>query len=77
MTNKNKMLQLVLSDTNLNATYKYNAKEYLTIESALKSDNPIVVTVDKIIKGLKEDSDKSTFKETYNEIINYLNQNLT
>jgi len=76
MTNQNKMLQLVLSDTNLNEKYKYNPKEYLTIESALKSDNPVVVTVAKIIKGVKEGSDKSTFKETYNEIINYLNQNL-
>ena len=43
---------------------------------ALKSDNPIVITVAKIITGVKGNSDKGTFKETYNEIIGYLNQNL-
>jgi len=76
MSNQNKMLQLVLSDEKLSSMYEYNAADYLTIIDALKSNNPVVVTVAKIITGVKGNSDKGTFKETYNEIIGYLNQNL-
>ena len=76
MSNQNKMLQLVLSDEKLSSMYDYNASDYVTVTDALKSENPIVVTVAKIINGVKGNSDKGTFKETYNEIIGYLNQNL-
>lgn len=76
MNNQNKMLQLVLSDDTLSSFYEYEPKEYQTIEEALESDNPIVVTVAKIIQGVAGNSDKATFKETYNQVIYYLNQNI-
>ncbi|MCW2260111.1 MULTISPECIES: hypothetical protein [Sphingobacterium] len=76
MNNKNKMLHLVLSDEKLSFFYEYNSDEYTTIENALNSENPIVVTVAKIIEGIDGNPDKGVYKETYNEIINYLNQNI-
>lgn len=76
MTNKDKMLQLVLSDDKLSSFYDYNAEKFPTIEDALNSENPIVVTVAKIIEGIAGTSDIAVFKETYNEVINYLNKNL-
>lgn len=76
MNNQNKMLQLVLSDEKLMTFYKYNIEDFSTIELALKSENAIVVSVAKIINRIKGSADKGTFKETYNEIISYLNQNI-
>lgn len=77
MNNKDKMLQLVLSDEKLISAYDYKIEEFLTTKDALNSENPIVVTVAKIIHGIERNStDKGAFKETYNEIINYLNQNI-
>ncbi|MDR3046979.1 MAG: hypothetical protein LBU51_05100 [Bacteroidales bacterium] len=76
MSNEDKMLQLVLSDTNLSSFYEYNADEFTTIEDALRADNPIVVAVAKIIRGVRGNSDKSIQREVYNEVINYLNNNL-
>ncbi len=76
MNNKDKMLQLVLSDEKLSTFYEFNADDFPTIEDALISENPIVVTVAKIIKGVAGSSDRGVFKEIYNEVINYLNQNI-
>jgi hypothetical protein len=76
MSNEDKMLQLVLSDTNLCSVYKYDADDFQTIKDALKSDIPVVVAVAKIIRSINGNSDKSNQKEVYNEVFNYLNQNL-
>lgn len=76
MTNKNKMLQLVLSDEKLISFYEYNASDFQTIDVALKSENPIVVAVAKIIQGVSMNPTSGNYKETYNEVINYLNKNL-
>lgn len=76
MNNKDKMLQLVLSDDKLSSFYEYDAEEFLTIEDALNSENPVIVVVAKIIQGVAGSPDKGIFKETYNEVINYLNQNI-
>lgn len=76
MTNQDKMLQLVLSDEKLKSSFEYNAEEYRTLKDALNSENSIVVAVAKIIQGVGKDSDKGVFKETYNEVVNYLNQNI-
>lgn len=73
---KNKMLQLVLSENNLRALFNYNPDEIQTIDDALKCDNVIVVAVAKIINGIDGRSDKSLHKELYNEVFNYLNQNI-
>ena len=76
MNNEDKMLQLVLSENNLRTYYEYDIEDFLTIEDALKADNPIVVATAKIIRSICESSDKSAQKEVYNEVFNYLNNNL-
>ena len=78
MSNEDKMLQLVLSDNNLSSFYEYNANDFQTIDDALDSENPIVVTVAKIIRGLQNNlfADISQHKETYTETFNYLKNNL-
>lgn len=76
MNNNDKMLQLVLSDEKLKSFYNYNPKDYQNLHDALKADNPIVVAVGKIILEVGGNSDKSVFRETYNEVVNYLNNNI-
>lgn len=76
MSNEDKMLQLVLSDKNLSSLYEYNPDEYPTIEYALKADNPVVVAVAKIIRGVDSKLNKGIHKEIYTEVFNYLNNNL-
>ena len=76
MSNNDKMLQLVLSDNALSSYYKYDADEYPTIEEGLRSKKPIVVAVSKIIDGISSKSDRSAYKETYNDVVNYLNLNI-
>lgn len=76
MNNKDKMLQLVLSDEKLSTLYEFNADDFPSIKHALNSDNPIVVVVAKIIQGVNGSPSKSSFKEVYNELVNYLNNNL-
>lgn len=72
-TNSDKMLQIVLSDKNLIAYGKYNIEDYETIDQALNSDNLIVVAVAKIINGLRRNSSEN---EIYNEVSNYLKNNI-
>lgn len=76
MNNKDKMLQLVLSDEKLISFYNYNPKDYPTVSLALKSDNPVVVVVAKIIDRVSWNTDSSSNKELYSEIFQYLNQNI-
>jgi hypothetical protein len=77
MSNEDKMLQLVLSDTNLSSFYKYNAEDYQSVSDALQSDNTIVVAVAKIIRGVSGIGFyNGNKKEIYQEVFNYLNQNL-
>lgn len=76
MSNEDKMLQLVLSDNNLSSYFEYNSAEFMTIKDALQSENPVVVAVAKIIRGINGRSGKSLHKEVYNEVFNYLNQNM-
>jgi hypothetical protein len=76
MSNEDKMLRIILSDSKLSSYYEYNAGDFPTIECALRADNPIIVAVAKIIRGLNGSFDKSIQKEIYNEVFNYLNQNI-
>jgi hypothetical protein len=76
MSNEDKMLTLVLSDKNLSSFYKYDADDFQTIKVALQSDNPAVVAVAKIIRGINGSAERSIQKEVYNEVFNYLNQNM-
>lgn len=72
-TNSDRMLQIVLSDEKLVAYAEYDFADYQTIDQALSSDNPIVVAVAKIINGLRC---KNSDKEIYNEVSNYLKNNI-
>lgn len=72
-TNSDRMLKIVLSDEKLIAYGEYNIADYETIDQALASDNATVVAVAKIIKGL---SNKLSENEIYNEVSNYLKNNL-
>ena len=76
MNNEDKMLQLVLSDNNLSSFYEYNSEDYQSVSDALQSDNTIVVAIAKIIRGVARNSDKGIQKSVYQEVFNYLNQNL-
>ena len=72
-TNRDRMLQIVLSDEKLIAYGEYNATDYETIDQALASDNAYVVTVAKIINRLRN---RSSENEIYIEVSNYLKNNL-
>ena len=76
MSNEDKMLQLVLSDNNLSSFYEYNVEDFLTVQDALQADNPVIVAIAKIIRGVSGNSDKGNQKSVYQEVFNYLNQNL-
>lgn len=72
-TNSDRMLQTVLNDEKLIAYGEYNVADYETIDQALNADNPVVVAVAKIINGLRRNSSEN---EIYNEVSNYLKNNI-
>lgn len=72
-TNSDRMLQIVLSDEKLISYGEYNVADYETIDQALNADNPVVVAVAKIINGLRK---RSSENEIYNEVSNYLKNNI-
>lgn len=72
-TNSDRVLQTILSDEKLIAYGEYNVADYETIDQALNADNPIVVAVAKIINGLRRNSSEN---EIYNEVSNYLKNNI-
>jgi len=72
-TNGDRMLQVVLNDSVLAMYGEYSPSDYETIEEAVASEKPIVVAVAKMIQGLQR---KSNDKEIYNEVNNYLRNNL-
>ncbi len=73
LTNGDKILQAVLSDQRLSEYAEYSPAEFETISEALDSDNPFVCAIAKIIDGNQR---KSTEKEIYNEVSNYLKQTI-
>ena len=76
MTQKDKMLHMVLSDPKLREAYGYSTDDVESIYDALNSKNAIVVTVAKIIKELNGSTDPSEVKRVYKTIFTYLNNNL-
>lgn len=76
MTQKDKMLHMVLSDPKLREAYGYSDDDYVTIYDALNSNNAIVVAVAKIIKELNGSDDPSEIKRVYKTVFTYLNNNL-
>ena len=76
MTNKERMLHMVLDDKKLQELYEYDKSEYEDLYSALNSDNVVVAAVARIIKNLDGSTDESDQKKVYMTEFNYINDNL-
>lgn len=76
MTNKERMLHMVLDDTKLQELYDYDQSEYEDLYTALNSDNVVVASVARIIKELDGSIDESVQKKVYKTIFSYINDNL-
>lgn len=76
MTNKERMLHMVLDDTKLQELYDYDQSEYEDLYRALNSDNVVVASVARIIKELDGSTDESVQKKVYKTIFSYINDNL-
>lgn len=76
MTNKERMLHMVLDNGKLQDEYKYDESDYEDLYSALNSDNVVVATVARIIKDLDGSDEESVQKKVYKTIVQYLNSNL-
>ena len=76
MTNKERMLHMVLDDTKLQELYDYDQSEYEDLYTALNSDNVVVASVARIIKELYGSTDESVQKKVYMTVFNYINENL-
>lgn len=76
MTNKERMLHMVLDDTKLQELYDYDQSEYEDLYAALNSDNVVVASVARIIKELDGSTDESVQKKVYMTVFNYINENL-
>ena len=75
MTNKERMLQMVLDDTKLQETYGYDKSEYEDMYTAINSQNVVVAAVARIIKELDGSTDESDLKKVYMTVFNYINDN--
>lgn len=76
MTNKERMLHMVLDDTKLQELYDNDQSEYEDLYTALNSDNVVVASVARIIKELDGSTDESVQKKVYKTIFSYINDNL-
>ena len=75
MTNKERMLHMVLDDSKLQELYDYDKSEYEDLYQALNSDNVIVASVARIIKYLDGSTEESDQKKVYMTVFNYINEN--
>ena len=75
MTNKERMLHMVLDDKKLQELYDYDESEYEDIRTAMNSDNVVVAAVARIIKDLDGSTDESDQKKVYMTVFNYINEN--
>ena len=74
MTNKEKMLKMVLDNPELTKAYHYNQQDYENLSAALDSSNPVVVAVARIIMDLNGRTDDSAQREVYKKVFTYLNE---
>ena len=77
MSNKERMLHMVLDDPKLQELYDYDKSEYEDLYQALNSENVIVAAVARIIKYLDGSTDESDQKKVYMTVFNYINENYT
>jgi hypothetical protein len=75
MSNKERMLHMVLDDPKLQELYDYDKSEYEDLYQALNSKNVIVAAVARIIKYLDGSTDESDQKKVYMTVFNYINEN--
>ena len=75
MSNKERMLHMVLDDPKLQELYDYDKSEYEDLYQALNSENVIVAAVARIIKSLDGSTDESDQKKVYMTVFNYINEN--
>ena len=75
MTNKERMLHMVLDDKKLQELYEYDRSEYEDLYTALYSDNVVVAAVARIIKELNGSTDESVQKKVYMTVFNYIKDN--
>lgn len=76
MTNKERMLHMVLDDIKLQELYDYDESEYEDMYTAMNSENVIVAVVARIVKDLDGSTDESVQKRVYMTVFNYINENL-
>ena len=72
-TNNDKMLEAVLTDSNLMKFGGYDHKDIVPLYQALSSDNLVVSAVAQIIQ---RSSEEDTSKEIYKEVTEYLKKNV-
>ena len=75
MTNKERMLHMVLDDQKLQERYEYDTTDYEDMYSALNSENVLVAAVARIIKELDGSTDESDQQKVYKTVFNYINDN--
>lgn len=75
MSNKERMLHMVLDDPKLQELYDYDKSEYEDLYQALNSENVIVAAVVRIIKYLDGSTEESDQKKVYMTVFNYINEN--
>ena len=75
MTNKERMLHMVLDDKKLQELYEYDKSEYEDLYTAMNSENVVVATVARIIKNLDGSTDPGDQKKVYMTVFNYINDN--
>lgn len=75
MTNKERMLHMVLDDKKLQELYDYDESEYEDMYSAINSDNGVVAAVARIVKDLDGSTDETDQKLVYMKVFNYINEN--
>ena len=64
MTNKERMLHMVLDDKKLQELYDYDESEYEDMYSAINSDNVVVAAVARIVKELDGSTDETVQKKS-------------
>lgn len=75
MTNKEKMLHMVLDDPKLQELYDYDSTDYEDIYTAINSDNLIVAAVARIIKEFNGSEDPTDWEKVYKIVFNHLYDN--
>ena len=75
MTNKERMLHMVLDDKKLQELYDYDESEYEDMYSAINSDNVVVAAVARIVKELDGSTEETVQRTVYSRVFNYINDN--